>query len=156
TVDTTLWVTDGPVYSVVRDGGTIYVGGRFSQVGPATGGGLAIDAGTGAAEQPFPMVAGYVYAVAPDGSGGWYLGGEFTAVHGQPRNNLAHLDAGGSLTTWDPSADGEVRALVVDGATVYVGGLFSSVGGAARLCIAALDAATGAATPWNPSANGGG
>jgi len=88
TVDTTLWVTNGPVYSIVRDGSTIYIGGDFTQVGPATGAWVAIDSSTGAAQQPYPKVIGTVYAVAPDGSGGWYLGGRFTAVRGQPRNNL--------------------------------------------------------------------
>ncbi|HET9233879.1 MAG TPA: hypothetical protein VFP10_07050, partial [Candidatus Eisenbacteria bacterium] len=39
TVDPNLWVTNGPVSSVVHDGGTIYIGGNFTRVGPATGGG---------------------------------------------------------------------------------------------------------------------
>src|SRR5262249_7731842 len=60
-VDTTLWVTNGTVFSVVRDRTTIYIGGSFTQVGPATGGGLAIDASTGAAQQPYPKVTGNVY-----------------------------------------------------------------------------------------------
>ena len=79
TVDTTLWVTNGGVRAIVADGSTIYIGGTFTQVGPATGSWVAIDASTAAAQQPYPKVAGTVYAVAPDGSGGWYLGGEFTA-----------------------------------------------------------------------------
>src|SRR5256885_3080520 len=83
TVDTTLWVTDGLVRAVVSDGSTIYIGGTFTQVGPATGCGFAIDASTGAAQLPYPRVAGAVNAVAPDGSGGWYLGGQFTGVRGQ-------------------------------------------------------------------------
>src|SRR5437870_13412872 len=44
TVDTALWVVDNPVNTVVRDGGTIYIGGDFTLVGPVTGGGVAIDA----------------------------------------------------------------------------------------------------------------
>src|SRR5437870_7482034 len=64
TVDTTLWVADGTVNSVVRDGGTVYIGGDFSQVGPATGAGVAIDASTGVAKQPYPKVTGTIYAVA--------------------------------------------------------------------------------------------
>jgi hypothetical protein len=153
TVDTTLWVTNGSVSALVRDGGTIYIGGAFSQVGPATGGGLAIDASTGAAQQPYPKAAGGVFAVAPDGIGGWYLGGNFTAVRGQPRNGLAHLDAGGNLTAWNPNANGTVRALAVSGGTVYVGGSFTSIGGQPRNRIAAIDAATGSATAWNPDAS---
>jgi hypothetical protein len=151
-VDTTLWVTNGTVYSIVRDGGTIYIGGNFTQVGPAIGGAVTIDAGTGAARQPHPDVAGNVHAVAPDGNGGWYLGGDFTAVRGQPRNNLAHLDAGGNLTAWNPIANNRVRALAVRGGIVYAGGVFTAIGGQPRTMIAALDAASGAATAWNPNA----
>jgi predicted small secreted protein len=151
TIDTTLWVTNGEVNAVVRDGGTIYIGGFFTYVGPATGGGVAIDASTGAVQQPYPMVAGDVRAVAPDGSGGWYIGGSFTAVRAQPRNNLAHLDAAGNLTAWDPNANGTVSALAVSGGTVYAGGGFNSIGGQPHGGIAALDAATGTATSWNPA-----
>src|SRR5437867_3055877 len=38
-LDPELWVANGPVYTIVRDGGTVYIGGHFTQVGPATGGG---------------------------------------------------------------------------------------------------------------------
>ena len=37
---------------------------------------------------------------------------------------------------------------------VYAGGYFTSIGGQGRSGIAALDAATGLATAWNPNANG--
>ena len=154
TVDTTLWVTDAWVYSIARVGPTIYIGGNFTQVSPATGGALVFDTSTGAARHPYPKVIGTIRAAAPDGSGGWYLGGTFTAVRGQPRHNLAHLDAGGNLTGWNPSANGEVRALAVSGGTVYAGGGFTIIGGQARNNIAALDATTGVASAWNPSANG--
>ena len=62
TVDTTLWVANGPVSSVVRDGRTIYIGGQFTQVGPPTGGGAAINAGTGATQHPYSSVAVHVRA----------------------------------------------------------------------------------------------
>src|SRR5262245_15308190 len=34
-VDTTLWVTNGTVNAVLRSGNTIYLGGGFTQLGPA-------------------------------------------------------------------------------------------------------------------------
>ena len=46
-----------------------------------------------------------------------------------------------------------IFALTVDGSTVYTGGAFTSIGGRPRANIAALDAATGTATDWNPGAN---
>ena len=154
TIDSTFWSTNGPVYALARDGGTIYVGGAFTYVGPSTGCAAALDAGTGAALAPYPRVEGTrVYAVAPDGSGGWYLGGKFTTVCGVRRQNLAHLDATGSVTAWSPGPNGPVRALAVSGGTVYAAGEFFTIGGQGRAYIAALDAASGFATAWSPNAS---
>src|SRR5207247_9983385 len=50
-------------------------------------------------------------------------------------------------------ANSSVLALAVSGSTVYAGGIFTSIGGQPRNRIAALDAATGAATAWNPIAD---
>src|SRR5689334_6532103 len=59
-IDENLWVTNGDVYAVARIGGTIYIGGAFSQVGPAAGGGVPLDAATGAPIPAFPKVVGWV------------------------------------------------------------------------------------------------
>ena len=45
--DTSLWVTDGVVVSMLRVGNTLYMGGSFSRVGPHTGSGVPFDAGIG-------------------------------------------------------------------------------------------------------------
>ncbi len=148
-----LWVTDGDVRAVATSGSIVYLGGTFTRVGPATGSALAWMQGSGVPRQPYPMIVGTVNAVAPDGSGGWYVGGSFTSVLGQPRQNLAHLDPDGDLASWDPGADGGISTLAVSGDAVYAGGSFTSIGGQPRNYIAALDAASGATTPWNPNAN---
>ena len=151
TVDPNLWVTNGPVYSVVREGGTIYIGGHFTQVGPATGGGVPLDATSGGLPASFPKVAGNVLAVTSDGAGGWFIGGAFTHVGGLLRSNLAHVAADLSVSAWSPNPNSWVHALAVSGSTVYVGGEFTAIGGQGRQFIAAIDAATGAATAWNPT-----
>jgi hypothetical protein len=148
-IDENLWVTNGTISTVVRDGGTIYVGGNFTYVGPATGGGVPLGAASGAPPPSFPKVVGVVLAVISDGAGGWYLGGTFTAVGGLPRSNLAHVASDLSVSAWDPTASNSVRALAVSGSTVYAGGDFTSSGGQARNQIVALDATTGAATAWD-------
>ena len=61
-----------------------------------------------------------------------------------------------SATSWNPNSNYDVNDLVVDGSTVYVGGGFSSIGGQPRNNIAALDAATGAATSWDPNVDSNG
>src|SRR5438045_3181601 len=58
-VDSVLVATNGSIYSILPDGNTIYVGGRFTQVGSAariTGHGAAIDASTGDPRPRAPQV----------------------------------------------------------------------------------------------------
>ena len=153
-IDERMWVTNGPVHAVVRDGKTIYLGGNFSRVGPVTGGGAVLDAVSGTLPPTFPKVNGDVYAVIPDAAGGWYIGGSFSAVGGIARSNVARVSSDLSVSAWDPGADNGVFALERDGSIVYAGGAFSAIGGQARGYIAALNGATGAATSWNPAADG--
>lgn len=97
-------------------------------------------------------VNGAVYAIAIQTDGKILIGGEFAAVNGVPRQNLARLNADGSLDTefvkqYAFGANGPVYAIAVqtDG-SIIVGGNFSNVGNAERTDLARLDA-TGAADP---------
>jgi len=153
TIDTTLWATDGAVGAVVQSGDTIYIGGSFSRVGPATGGGVLLSGATAAVIQPLRRVAGQVHVAVPDGSGGWFLGGRFAAVGGLARHNLAHVLADGSVADWDPGADDDVLTLALSGNTLYVGGYFYAIGGVDRRNFAAVDATTGQVTGWDPGAD---
>src|SRR5258708_28191428 len=61
-------------------------------------------------------VRGSCKRVAPDGSGGWYIGGLFTHVGGVARNNIAHLSADQTLApSFDPDSSGGSFALVREG-----------------------------------------
>jgi hypothetical protein len=87
-----------------------------------------------------------------------YAGGNFTNIGGQPRTNLSAIDSAGAATAWNPGAGGavvspSVSTIAVSGSTIYVGGWFATAGGQSRSNVAALDS-TGAATAWNPNANG--
>jgi hypothetical protein len=145
----------------VGDDGTVYVGGNFTRVGPQTGGGVPVSATTGEPHALFPAVNGILFAAVPDGAGGWYIGGQFTRVGGQPRVNLAHVLADGSLDpVWAPSAGfgatpGSlwVDALARDGDVIYISGAFDHLGGVARGGIGAVDA-TGNVTDWAPTFDG--
>ncbi|HKO22630.1 MAG TPA: hypothetical protein VJX91_08235, partial [Candidatus Eisenbacteria bacterium] len=149
-------MTNGRVLNMqyVSNSNTIYIAGAFTEVGPATGSAATLDPNTGAVSAPYSRVVGSVYAVAPDGSGGYYLGGVFTSVQGQLRANLAEIDGNGHVTSWNPAPNGEVDVITVSGSLVYVGGQFTSVGGQGRNHVAALNASDGLATGWNPNANG--
>jgi len=141
-VDPKFWITNGTVNAVVKSGNTLYIGGEFDYVGPATGGGAPLGGVSGQVAGPFPKVVGTVDAVAPDGSGGWFIGGDLTTVGGLVRHDLAHILADGSVAAWAPDL-GTALALAVSGGTVFAGGTFGLV---------ALDATSGA-TVWNAGVN---
>ncbi|HKP21015.1 MAG TPA: hypothetical protein VJT68_05830, partial [Thermoleophilaceae bacterium] len=140
------WVPDGEVKAMAVSGSTAYIGGNFSRIAPYTGSAARFSESTGEL-QPWPQVEGVVNAVAPDGAGGWYLGGDFRSVGGVPRTDLAHILPSGLLDPdWAPSTNGLVRALAVGADTVFAGGEFTTVSGTARENLAGLTKATGALT----------
>jgi hypothetical protein len=97
-----------------------------------------------------------VSAAVPDGAGGWFIGGSFSAVEGATRPSLAHLLANGSLSSWHPTLEGgTVVALALRGRELFVGGVFTSVNGRPHRNLAALDAVTGAVLDWDPGIDGG-
>ena len=152
------WVTDGRVSSILRAGDRIYLGGSFNLVGPNTGFGVALSAADGRMDASFPRINDKVYAAVADGSGGWYIGGDFQRVGSAFRPGLAHILASGAVDPdWNPRADGSVNTLKLssDGTRLYAGGAFTSIDGTARNRLVALNAATGEVDPgWNPDANG--
>src|SRR5438876_3473765 len=125
-----LWGANGNVVGIARSGNTLYIAGSFRSVGENSGGFVPIDARTGEELRPLPKVAGSVGVMVPDGTGGWYIGGEFTAVGGRPRSCLAQIGADGSVTNWNPGVTGSpgyidppaVSAIAVWGDRIFVGG----------------------------------
>src|SRR5690242_1637780 len=90
-VRTRMWQTDGTVFAIAHDALHLYLGGQFNRIGPHTGGAAVLDVTTGTVPGDPPEVHGTVLAVAPDGAGGWYLGGLFDRVGEAARQNLAHV-----------------------------------------------------------------
>jgi hypothetical protein len=158
-LDAQLSTPNGTVYSIVRDGNTIYIGGEFTSIQPPVGPPVArkfiaaLDATTGLPIDWAPEANNYVRALAVS-DGVVYAGGLFTSIGGQTRNRIAALDPKtGAATAWDPNANSTVYALAPSGGTVLAGGSFTGIGGQSRSRIAALDATTGAATAWDPGAS---
>lgn len=95
------------------------------------------------ATAPSRGVAGVVEAIANSPSGGVYVAGDFTGVHGVPRNRVARLLPGGDAdVTFDPGAgpDANVTALAVqsDG-RLLIAGDFTTVSGVPRARVARLN-----------------
>src|SRR5262245_175893 len=148
-----LYVPNGPVTCSVEYEGKLYIGGGFTRVAPPTGGAAPVDSATGLVSW-FPKVRGVVYAIAADGSGGVYLGGQFTSVGGAPITNLVHVLADHSIAPWNPAPNSDVKALTVSGGTLYIGGQFTTLGGLPRNHIGAIEISSGNVTSWDPNANG--
>jgi trimeric autotransporter adhesin len=138
---------DARVEAIARSGGRIYLGGSFTTVGGQPHASLAaVDAASGQVVSTWQAdVAGRVTALAPSADGSTlYVGGEFTAVGGVSRTNLAAVRADtGAVTGWNPGAN-RVQALAASPTRVYVGGKFGRIGGVAWGKLAAVDPSTGA------------
>jgi len=137
------WVANSNVRSMEIDepAGLAYIGGDFTEIQPpsSTSYGCLLEAsGEGwpvlRSPDPDPSVwfdhvrpNGIVRAVVSDGADGWYIGGDFTLVGGQPRLRLAHILGDGSVDpAWQSGTDGIVRALALHNGKLYVGGDFSN------------------------------
>ncbi|MBP7777923.1 MAG: fibronectin type III domain-containing protein [Acidobacteria bacterium] len=147
------WVFDGAVQSAARVGDVLYVGGLFRAVAPAANALpplYALSQTTGAVTGPgFPAIDGPVSVIEPDGAGGYFVGGEFTALAGVAQAYLAHLLADGTFDpVFRPVVDGPVVHLARIGGSLFLAGSFWDVGGTPVLGVAAVTTNTGARTTW--------
>ncbi|MBK7084135.1 MAG: hypothetical protein IPH53_05515 [Flavobacteriales bacterium] len=153
TLDPTLWQLDGGGFCVMEDtvADWILVGGEFNRVLPHNPipYGVEVDAASGFMTDGLPVADGAVRCAAPDGNGGWFLGGDFGQVDGQFRQHLAHILPDGSLAPWNPVVNGKVFTMAVKGDTLYVGGVFTVVNSTSRSNLAALRISTGANVIWS-------
>lgn len=153
-LDPYTWGTDGPVNAIASANGVVYVGGDFHYVGPNVDQLAMLDANTGALRPGMPAIDGAIKHILPDGTGGWFLQGDFNTIGSAPRKYLAHMLADGSLTPLSISPNDAVTAIARLGNTLYLGGSFSMLNGQPRYGLAAIDATTGALTDWSPRAAG--
>ena len=156
------WVTNGSVRAAAVHDQTLFIGGDFTRVAPAEnflGPVFGVSRTTGAALPTLPWADGAVFAIEPDGAGGYFVGGRFSQIGGIARAALAHVLSDGRVDpvfvpALEPAFDSqgdvspilEVRALARVGGTLLVGGALRAGSGAtSREGAAALDAITGAA-----------
>src|SRR5918998_756891 len=137
------WMTNGTVFAqtLSEDKKTIYIGGRFTALRDRAGNQTpvtnlaAIDVATGEPVRTWkPRVTGtgaIIQSIAAK-NGRLFVGGNFSAVNGEPRQNLAEVDpADGSLKPFTPEITYEgstqpptVNTMLVDNSRLYVGGDF--------------------------------
>lgn len=143
-------VTDGEVRHLLRHGDTIYAVGDFDTVGRYAGPGALLDASTGAPVATDQIHDGQISVIVGDGSGGWYLGGDFSRIGDHELGGLAHVHADGTLDPdFAPRVGGLVSALALVGDTLYFGGDFNTVDDADRQKVAAVSADDGALLPFD-------
>jgi uncharacterized delta-60 repeat protein len=142
---------------------SITVGGAFTSIGGQMRHHIAglqslVGGGAGFVTAFNPNVEGEdVYAIVVESGKGLLLGGLFTSVGGQTRNNIARIANDGTIDSFNPNANGGVSSIVMqaDG-RILVGGAFNganSIGGQARNRVARLDPDTGQADSFDPNAN---
>ena len=125
----------------VDPSGNLYAGGLFSAIGGVSFNRIAKwdgsawnHLGTGV-----NSASGQgVYALAIDGVGNLYVGGEFTAAGGVSASNIA-IWYGSSWTALGSGTDGLVNAITPSGDRLYVGGMFTQAGVNSAINVAYAD-----------------
>ncbi|MFV0460951.1 MAG: hypothetical protein ACK5MT_19525 [Actinomycetales bacterium] len=134
-----------------RSGGSLFVGGDFSDYGSVARSGLAAyDLATGALRSDFdPAPNGQVMTVKSSADGNSaFVGGEFDTIGGQSHSRIAKLSIadGSNVPGFTASADSYVKDLAVrsDGTAVYVGGNFAVFNDAPASRLTAISPTSGA------------
>jgi len=145
----------GQVKALFKDSaGNLYVGGNFSTAGGVTVNHIAKWDGTKWSALGSGVFSPYYWnginALAMDGAGNLFAGGQFYTAGGVAVNNIAKWDG----TKWSALGtgiiNGSVSALAVDGAgNLYAGGQFNTAGGVAVNNIAKWDG-----TKWSALGTG--
>lgn len=145
---------DVTALALSSDGGTIYVGGAFTQIGGQSRQNLAAvttsSSATATSWQEDTDAAPNALAATSSAVG---VGGAISSVGLQSRSRLAAVSTSGTLLDFNPGPSSTVYALAVspDSSTVYVGGAFTSIGGQSQKYLAAVTIGTGVVTSWAPT-----
>ena len=146
-----------------KDGSTLFVAGRFSNVGGVARENLAaIRVSDCSLLDHFAgwSVNGEIYSLLVDGNA-LYVGGDFTSIGGANRSHVAKLDvanASVSVASWNPRSSKRVKALALDrtnGRVILVLWTAGTVAGQAGAETIALDRSTGAYA-WKANTGDGG
>jgi hypothetical protein len=146
-------------YALAVQGDTVWIGGQFASVGEwgHRAGLAAIDLASGTLKPWNPNPDGTICTAVAVSGDRVFVSGDFTTIGGepQPRSSIAALDTlKGEVAPWNPGADANADAFLLESDTLYAGGEFTVFGGQVRNHLAAVNATTGQVMSWNPNADG--
>ncbi len=154
------WRPDRGILSTESDtiNNLLYVGGNFTKfIPPSEPNGSKVNF-SGEPDYSVANPNSYVFCSVSDGNGGFYIGGNFTQVGDSMRRAVAHIDASGNVSSWNPDIVGSstttVRAIALSGDSLFIGGYFSQIGGETRYNFAAVSTVNASLYNWSPAFNG--
>jgi hypothetical protein len=134
------------------NGYTLIFGDFLYQMSKYSGGGIPVDPMTAAEDLTWPKINGSITAVIPDGTGGWYVGGNFDYIDTVRLSNLAHINDDKTVDReWKPNPNNSINDLELNGNTLYVAGYFTKMFAQTRNYAAAFDISSGNLLAWNPN-----
>jgi hypothetical protein len=154
-VDSTFWVPNGPVNSLLLHDSTVIIGGQFDQVSPVCGSFARVDTSTAVVDPSLFKVNGTVYCTYRSRQGYLYIGGDFTQAGSQPVENIFRLRPNG---TFDNSfvhlVNGPVYCINQHDTDLFIGGNFTQIDGQTRNYFGGIELNTGNVGFCDPNLNG--
>jgi hypothetical protein len=142
------------VNSLILADDKLIVGGKFLQYGNNQRFAVELTTSSELSTPSFPEINNYVNVSISDGSGGWFIGGNFSTVGDSLRQSFAHILSDGSVSAWSVPVNGSINVMSRTNDTLIIGGNFTSVNGVNRNNIAMLDINSAQLLNWNPVING--
>jgi uncharacterized delta-60 repeat protein len=154
----------GQIYSIALQGdGRIIIGGAYNSFNGSSRNCIARINTDGTLDNTFNPgtgANGVVYTSAIQSDGKIIIGGQFTSYNGSPRNNIARLNADGTLdATFNPGtgANWDVNTITpLSDGKIIIGGEFTSYNGSPRNRIARLNADGTLDAAFNPGTGANG
>ena len=151
--------------SVKQSDGSMIYGGAFQSVTTNREIRLVRLNSDGTKDNSFNVSSGFngqILAMIELADGSIVVGGDFTSYRARPAYRIAKIDSSGNLdTSFNPATgsngfNNAVRALVLNGSTIYAGGDFTTYRGTAAKYVAKIDVSGALDTTFNPTTGNNG